>query len=89
MQPRDGLVPKKGADAFDRPELLAVPHGPDTASVQEGLVDGEVEPVAGGLHAGAVERTRPASDGDPAAARTPESVVVDAILEEQQIDSRV
>ena len=43
MQPRDGLVPKKGADALDRPEVLAVPHGPDTASVDEGLVHGKVE----------------------------------------------
>ena len=89
MQPRDGLVPKKGADALDRPEILAMLHGPDTASVQEGLVHRKIEPVAGNLHAGAVERTRPPSDGDPAAARAAESLVIDAVLEEQQIDPRI
>ena len=89
MQPRDGLVPKKRADSLDRPEVLPVPHGPDAAAMDESLVHGEIETVRRDLHAGAVERARPASDGDPTAAGTPESLVVDALLKEQQIDPRV
>jgi hypothetical protein len=89
MQPRDGLVPKKGADALDRAEILPVPHGPDAPAVHEGLVDREVEPVGRSLHARAVERALPAADRDPAAARTAEGVAVDTVLEEQELDPRV
>jgi hypothetical protein len=89
MQPRDALVPKKSADALDRPEVLPVPHGPDAPAVHKGLMDGEIEPVARSLHARAVEGAIPAADGDPAAARTAEGVVVDTVLEEQELDPRV
>jgi hypothetical protein len=89
MQPRDGLVPKKSADSLDRLEVLPVPDGPDAATMHEGLVDSEVEPVAGGLHAGAVQRARSAADGDATATRAPERLVVDSVLEEQQLDARI
>ena len=89
MQPRDGLVPKKRADSLDRPEVLPVPHGPDAAAMDESLVHGEIETVRGDLHAGAVQRARSAADGDAAAAGTPEGLMVDSVLEEQQLDPRV
>jgi hypothetical protein len=89
MQPRDALVPKKSADALDRLEVIAVPNGPDSSAVEKGLMDGEVEAVAGGLHARPVERALPTADGDAAAARAPEGVVVDSVAEQQQVDPRV
>jgi hypothetical protein len=86
MQPRDGLVPKKSADSPDRLEVRPVPHGPDASAVDQGLVDREVEAMAGGLHAGAVERARTPVDRDTATPGTAERVVVDSVLEEQQVD---
>ena len=83
MQPRDGLVPKQSADTLDGVEILSVPHRPDPTAVNEGLVDREVQPVAGGLHARPVERALSSNDRDAAAAGTPEGVVVDAVPEEQ------
>jgi hypothetical protein len=52
-------------------------------------MDGEVEAVAGRLHARPVERALPTADGDAAAAGAPKGVVVDSVPEQQQIDTRV
>jgi hypothetical protein len=89
MQPRDGLVPKQSANSTDRLEIHPVPHRPDASAVHEGLVDHEVEAMAGSLHAGAVERARTTADCDAAAPGTAERFVVDSVLEEQQVDPSV
>src|SRR5688500_1395663 len=88
LRASDGIpsVSQERADPLDGREILAVLHGPDGAAMRERLVDGEVEPVLGALHARPVDRALSVLDGDTAAARASRSRMVGPLLEEQDGD---
>src|SRR6185503_4573243 len=86
---RRGLEAEQGPDALDGLEVLALPDREHRPAVRERLVHGQVETVVAVLHLRAVKRAGAAFDPDAAARRALPGLVVDALLEEEQVDAAV
>src|ERR671936_1084551 len=86
---RSGSVPQQRADSLDRREILAVTDRPDRTAVRKRLVHREIETRVDAFEPSAVERAVAALERRTTARRTPMSLVIRALLEEQQFDPSV
>src|SRR5919201_1289552 len=86
---RSSSVAQQRADSLDRCEILAVTDRPDRTAVRKRLMHREIETGVYAFEPRAVERAVAALERRAAARRTPVSLVIRALLEEQQFDPPV
>src|SRR5204863_2083045 len=87
--PAGASITQERADALARFEVLAPAKRTHRATVVEGLVHGEVDPVLALLHRRSVERALPCFGRQAAALGALPGRVVDALLDEQKLDATV
>src|SRR5215210_5319513 len=66
-----------------------MPQRQNLATVDEDLVDGQVEAFVTLLHLRSVERTTPTAQADAAALRAQKRLVLDALFEQEALDAGV